>query len=397
MAKRRAHGEGSVFRRERDGKWVAIVELPRSPGGKRNRKTYTGRTEREVRKRLKAAQRAVDAGRDLTAANRTVAQYLQHWLDVEVEPSDRSQSTRVGHELNCRRHIIPTIGHVRLDQLDAVGVRLVHSEMTKKGAGPRTIQSAHVTLRAALQHALASGVLERNVASLVRSPRPTKDPSRVHALSPEVASRIVDHSAGGPWHAFWLVLLTAGLRKGEAMALRWSDVSFERATVRVERSLYRHRTDGLSFKPTKTANSTRALPLPTITLDSLQAHRRRQVEARLATTEWVDLDLVFCDAHGRPLDLGAPNDELHRTCRALGIPPERVHNFRHTAATIGGEVAGGDMAVVSRHLGHASISTTIDLYRDAVTASHRRLADGIADVLLQHGSPSTETSVAENS
>jgi integrase len=376
-----------VFQRERDSKWVAVLELPRGPDGKRQRKTYVGRTEREVRDKLKAAQRALEAGRDLTAGDRLLRDYLQHWLESEILPSDRSQSTKVGHELNVRLHLSPVIGHIRLANLDAVAVRQVHSAMSAKGLSTRTQQSAHVTLRAALQHALVTGLLGRNVASLVRAPRPQRDPNKVHALEPAVAGAIVRHTEGQPLHALWVLLLTTGVRKGEALALRWADLDTERSVLRVERSMFRLSGGGLVFKDTKTTNSMRSVPLPRLTLDALIEHRRRQIEARLlAGPYWSDYDLLFCGATGRPLDLKVPNVELRRVCKELDIPTERVHNLRHTAATIGGVVAGGDMALVSRQLGHASITTTIDMYRHAVTESQRFLIDGIADAILRGSS-----------
>lgn len=266
-------------------------------------------------------------------------------------------------------------------ELDAVAVRRVLTSMEQRGLSARSRQYVHATLRSALQHAVVIGLLDRNVASHVRAPRPTRDPDRVHPIPANVVVRIIEHTRDRPLHALWVLLVTSGMRKGEALALRWRDVDFDGATVTVSRSLARLPGGGLMFKEPKTKNSHRTIPLAHSTMETLRLHRHQQVTERLGAGEaWEDHDLVFCGLKGRPLGLEKPNKELGKVCDELGLPRERVHNLRHTAATIGGLVAGGDMFVVSRQLGHASITTTQDMYRNAVTEAQRSLADGIADV-----------------
>jgi integrase len=384
MTSRRAHGDGSVHKRQRDGLWVATIELPRGLDGKRRRKSFTARTQHEVRAKLRAAQREVEAGRSPSPRSSTVGELLDWWLSTEILPSDRSQSTKVGHEANVRLHLRPVLGHHIASRLDPLALRSLLQGMKNKCLSSRTQQSAVVTLKSAFKYAVDNGVLDRNPIVRVRPPRPECDPERVHDIPVERLVRILQESRNEPLHALWVLLATTGVRKGEALAWRWQDVDLDALTIRTERSLYRLRGGGLEVKTPKTANARRTLAIPQIAADALRAHRSRQASDRLAAgTSWVDQGFVFCGATGQPLDLKVPNRELHRICRRLGLPPERVHNLRHSVATLGGVVAQGDMHSVSKQLGHASISTTVDMYRHAVTAAQRALADGIG-VALEH-------------
>ena len=133
------------------------------------------------------------------------------------------------------------------------------------------------------------------------------------------------------------------------------------------------------LKEPKSAASVRGVGLPEQCAEALRRHRRLQAEQRMAAGAlWNDNDLVFCTAVGRLLDEGTPNRLLNRLCDTIGVPRERVHNLRHTAATIAGEVSGGDLHAIMALLGHSTISTTIDMYRHVVPESQQRLADGIA-------------------
>ena len=191
---------------------------------------------------------------------------------------------------------MPVLGHLEAVKLDAIAVRRLHEAIARKGLSARTQQSAHVTLSAALQHALRQGLVDRNVARQVRPPRPVRDPARVHAMPAQVIDRILRATLNEPLHALWVVLATTGLRKGEALALRWSDVDMDAGILRVERSLYRRREGGLGFKPPKTDKGRRALPIPAMTVDALRGHRSRQAYNRLvAGQEWTDHDLVSAD------------------------------------------------------------------------------------------------------
>ena len=174
-------------------------------------------------------------------------------------------------------------------------------------------------------------------------------------------------------------LLMTGLRKGELLALKWSDLDIDTDTLTVSRSAYRRPGVGMVTKPTKTDRQ-RTISMPRQCVELLREHRRYQASQRLAIGPlWQDHGLVFTTEAGGYLDEKVPNTVLHRVCKAIGLPPERVHNLRHSAAMTAASASHGDLHLVKNLLGHASISTTLDTYGHRMTESQVRLGEAMSD------------------
>jgi integrase len=369
--RRRSQGEGAVFRRASDGRWVGRVDVGHV-NGTRKRVTVYGKTEREVLAKLREVNKAKDRGQDFTARTRTVAEWLTEWLD-EIKATDgtRPQTLRWYRWL-VKDHIVPTLGPIRLDRLTPANVRHLLAELVKGGAGTVTIRQAHGLLRNALGDAERLDLLPRNVARSVRPP--AVDRQRRRALTPAEARRLLDKAAGERLYAFLVLAITTGLRRGELLAVRWSDVDFERGTLSVSRTLLR--LDGrLVFAQPKSETSTRTVPVPPMALAVLRDHKARQKEEREAAGErWWHLDLVFPSSVGTPMEPTNVNRWFRELRERAGLPWVRIHDLRHACATFMLNT-GADLRTIMETLGHSQIGITADLYAHVLPPRQRTASE----------------------
>lgn len=372
---RRGPGEGTVYRRK-DGRWEGTLYLG-SVAGKRVKRSFYGKTRKEVVQKLDAARRQTEQGLPLAPERQTLTSYLEQWLEDAARLRVRER-TFVGYETIVRRHLIPAIGQLRLTRLGPQHVQAMLAKKIEEGLAPRTVQSIHAVLRMALNDALRWELVQRNVAALVTPPR--SEQSDVLTLSSEQARRLLDAAERDRLGALFSVALALGLRRGEALGLRWGDVAFERGTLRVERSLQRV-GGALRLTEPKTSRSRRTIALPAPAASSLRAHRARQLEERLqAGSEWQDDDLVFTTQFGTPLDPRNVSRAFHKLLARTGLPRMRFHDLRHTCASL---LLAQNVhpRVVMETLGHSRISTTMDLYSHVAPEVQRDAAVGMERAL----------------
>lgn len=218
-------------------------------------------------------------------------------------------------------------------------------------------------LRAALQAATEEELIERNVAGLVKLRVTTG--RKITPLSVQEARRFLAMARTHRLSALWAVTLGIGLRRGEALGLKWSDVDLDRGRLTVRRSL--RRVDGkLSLHQTKTSTSERTIPLPQPLIRALREHHRHQHEERFtAGAAWEDHDLVFRTAHGRPIEPRNINRAFSALLRKANLRPIRLHDLRHSCATML-FAPGVEAATVQRILGHSSITVTTSTHVDVI-------------------------------
>jgi integrase len=238
-------------------------------------------------------------------------------------------------------------------------------------------------LHRALEQAVRFHLIPFNPASRVDPPKVRQD--EIAPLDAEQARRLLDAAKGDPLEALYVVSLTCGLRIGEALGLRWTNIDLDAGTLRVSRQLQRkRRLDGkpgkLVFSEPKNA-SRRTLDLPQRTLESLRTHRKRQLVQRVGATRYEDSGLVFATGIGTPFDAqNVVNRRFRPLLRRAGLPPIRWHDLRHTYATL--LLARGTHPThVQRYLGHASVQLTLDRYSHWMPSMGHNTAEGI-DVAL---------------
>jgi integrase len=313
----------------------------------------------------------------------TVGGFLRDWVPA-IEATVRAGTWR-SYRTNMERHVIPRIGHVPLRQLGPAHLNALYAQLLRSGRhdgngglSPRTVRYTHTILHRALRDAVRWGILSRNPADLADPPRHQRPTLSVWTA--EELRTFLRSTGDDRLHALWVTLAMTGLRRGEALALRWADIDFNRRRVSISRSLT-SAGGKLTFAEPKTARSRRSLAVDSDTLGELRTHRRRQLEERVA---WAgphdDADLVFARDDGSPLRPDSVSRRFIELAKAAGVPRIRVHDLRHTHATLALE-AGVNPKVVSERLGHSSVAFTLDVYSHVVPALDEEAANRVARLI----------------
>lgn len=374
---------GSVLKRGKT--WSCVLYLGRDNDGRKRQKWVGGfRTRKAAEGALSEALERVRTGTWADPGRQTVGEFLEDWLTA-VTPSLRP-STAESYEQTLRGWVIPRIGGVKLSALTAARLSALYGELLKSGRrdgkgglSARSVAYAHRIIVHALKDAVAWGLLARNPAAHVDAPRAGS--SEMHVWSQTEVQRFLSFVADDRLYALWAVLLATGLRRGEALGLRWDDVDFERRRLSIQRAVvvvgY-----GVQVAEPKTARGRRSVSIDPTTAAVLGAFRKRQVEERLAWgPAWQDTGYVFTSEDGRLLHPQQVTVTFKRRAREAGLPPIRLHDLRHTAATLA-LTAGIHPKVVSERLGHASIGITLDTYSHVGEGLQEEAASKVAGLIF---------------
>jgi integrase len=371
--RRRGHGEGSIYQRK-DGRWVASLSID---GHKR--KDLYGKTRKEVQEKLKIALREQQQGTLITTPQQTVEQFLTQWLEshrlaVRIRTYER-------YEQFVRLHLIPSLGHIKLDKLTVQHVKNLYVTLEKKQLSTTTLNTLHNMLHKALVDAVKWGLLMRNVCDAITAPK--RERHEIKPLTMEQAKQLLSAAKGQTLEALWVLALTTGMRRGEILALKWQDINFDQAMVQVRRIFTR--APGRTFieADPKTEKSKRSIMLTSIALDALKVHRRSQLETRLqAGSAWKDSDLIFCTSLGTPLHPNWVLAQFKKLLTRTGLPDMRFHDLRHSIATLLLSM-GIHPKVVQELLGHNRIQETVDTYSQVLPTIHKEAVKKLEDVLWQ--------------
>lgn len=364
MSKRRARGEGGISQRHDhescppmvdgkrpehrcQGRWMGSLDLGWS-GKKRIRKTVYGKTKREVQVKLADAKRA-QQDNALVLKSPTVEAWLTYWLDVICVERGLKVNTMKSHRSKTEQYLIPHLGRHRVDKLQPENVRALYAAMRQQGLSEATLRQTHAILRRALEVAVREGKAGRNVAAIIDPPKTTRH--KRTGLSVAEARRVLQGA-----DTRWYVALYLGLRQGEALGLRWSDVHLNADIpfLMVEQTLVREPGVGLVFDTPKSEASHRLVPLPTVV-----ASRFRVAWAEHVATGGKAGDLVFSapGTAGQPRDHRQDWGEWRSILQAAGVPHVALHAARNTTASLL-EEAGVPDRMVAQILGQSTVQVT---------------------------------------
>jgi integrase len=361
----RGRNEGAVYYDASRKRWRAEVSLGYRADGRRRRRRFTAKTKKEVLELLRRAT--------LGAAERTPCERptLSEWLDVWLERhcGGLAPATTASYRTDCVSRIAPALGGTKVADLTAAHVQSLYDELKAKGLSARSVQRAGVTLGKALSDAVANGFLKSNPVSLVRKPRP--EPKRVRALTAEEIRRLLSAAEGHRLRPLLVLALDSGARQGELFALRAGDIDLDSRKVLISRSLEEiggiHRE-----KPTKTRKE-RSITISATTAASLR---------RLLADEPTEPNgPVFRNDAGGWLDKSNFHRNLWtRWLKAAGLEGVRFHDLRHTCAS---QLlrAGIPIKTVSERLGHANVSTTLNVYAHTLPGMDSAAADAMDGLL----------------
>ncbi|MFD6285227.1 tyrosine-type recombinase/integrase [Streptomyces sp. NPDC060205] len=349
---RQPNGRSSIYQ-SKDGKWHGRVTVGIRDDGKPDRRHVERKTRAEVTSAVRELEKQRDSGAMRKAGRAwTVEAWLTHWVDT-IAPLAVNENTMVGYGVAVRKHLIPALGAHRLDKLGPEHIERFYGRMQADGRRAGTIHQIHRTFRTSLNEAVRRGHLARNPVQLAKAPRLREEEVEPYTVE-EVQSllRAADNRRNS---ARWAVALSLGLRQGEALGLKWADVDLTRGALMVRRSRRRPRyahgcgdTCGrkAGYCPqrqrtnpetadTKSRAGRRAVGLPAQLVDLLWTHRTKQEAERAAAgDDWTDEGWLFATRTGRGTSPRTDYDDWKELLDDAKVRDGRLHDARHTAATV---------------------------------------------------------------
>jgi integrase len=375
---------GSVFKRGRS--WTAQVFLGRDAvtGRKRYRQWGGFPTRRAAEQALTRQLELLRVGDYADAGTTTLGDFLDRWLEsvgTRVRPT-----TAASYRDMLEGHVVPRIGNVRLDQLRPMNLSSLYTDLLASGRrsgtgglSARTVQYIHRIVSNALSDAVRWNLLAWNPASRVDAPR--VEMKEMRTWTAVDVRRFLAGVADDRLFALWHLLCTTGMRRGEALGLGWRDIDFAGGNVAVRRQLVEVNYE-LRYSEPKTARGRRSVALDPYTIGALREHRDRQRKERTDLGALAPAEFVFTKLDGTPLQPQNVSQAFGNIIRRDGLPTIRLHDLRHTAASLM-LAAGVHPKIVSERLGHAGIQITLDRYSHVTAGLQAEAANVLARAVFE--------------
>src|ERR687897_185733 len=372
MAKKRGSGKGEISRHKKSGLYMARYTVQTPEGSKR--KTIYGKKRQDVADQLAKALADRADGIVFDDKNLTLGEYLDRWLSDAVRGTVR-ESTYSRDKYLVTNHVKPSIGRVKLNNVNALHLQSLYRERLDSGLSGSTVQKIHHVLHKALTQAMRWDLIPRSPADSVKAPTPT--PKEMHPLSALEARQLLEAARGDRLEALYVLAVHTGMRRGELLGLRWGDVDVENATVRVRRTLTRNGTGHVLGEP-KTKKSRRTVRITPRAVEALNGHRAKQSEEMLTSGSLhQEQGLVFAGTGG---GLITPSNPRQRSFKPLlehpGLPRLTFNDLRHTCASLLFQ-KNVHPKFVQELLGHASVSITLDTYSHMLPGMGNQAADAM--------------------
>lgn len=380
MAKKRANGEGSI-RKRKDGRWEGRYTAGRNPEtGKAIYKNVLGKTQAEVKEKLKQALETAKRLDFTKAGQYNVGQWLELWLEdyakLKVRPS-----THKTYQGFIKHHVTPNIGSIPLLKLTTMDLQKMYKKLLEsgrvdrteakdkpKGLSTKTVRNIHQMVSSALRFAMEQKLIPENPAT--RCALPKVERKEMKTLPMDQLNAFFDEAKRtGVFELYYIDLLT-GLRRGELLGLKWDDIDFKNGILHVRRQVMRQEGKMVEA-PLKTKNSYRSIAIPADAVEVLKMQRDK-----IGTSS----EYVFPSPTGGPMSSDSVLHMLQRVLKRAGLERIRFHDLRHTFATLALQ-NGVDVKTVSGMLGHYSAGFTLDTYAHVTTAAQRNAANTMGNVL----------------
>ena len=366
---KRANGEGSIWKRK-DGRWCASIVWDGE------RKYFYAASRVDVTIRLNKALEQRAAGLAAATTSTTITEFFRQWID-DIKPTIR-YSTWFRYKRLLELHALPKIGCIALSELRPQHLQRLYASSLEEGMSPTSVHHLHTVIHKLLGAAQRWDIVARNVADLADAPRISR--KEVRTLSQEEVRRLLQSVSEPRLRAFLTLAVTTGMRQGELLGLMWTDVSFKNRSIAV-RSNRAYTETGYAISQVKTKHSRRLIKLSDMAIQALYEHQQAQHELSfLLGGSWSDNGLVFTNDHGGLWNHVNVRLAFDRVLRETHLPRIRIHDLRHTAATLLLE-HGVHPKVVSEMLGHSTIAITLDTYSH-VTAGLQQAAIEAMDQII---------------
>lgn len=379
MAKRRANGEGNIRKRS-DGRWEGRYTAGRNPEtGKPVYKNVLGKTQAEVKAKLKAAIEESASLDVMNAEQYTTGQWMDVWFEdcakIKVRPS--SHQTYRGYIDN---HIKPNIGDIPLGKLSSLHLQKLYKKLLAggrverieaksqpKGLSAKTVRNINQVISSAMDFAKDQKLISSNPTDGCALPKPEHKEMKTLPVE-QLTSFLREAKESGVFELYYIELAT-GLRRGELLGLKWEDIDLAQGSLRVQRQIARINGEVIEA-PLKTKNAYRTLPLSADAVGVLQEQRKKSGNS----------PYVFPSPTGGPISPDSVLHMLHRVLKRAGLSKVRFHDLRHTFATLALQ-NGVDIKTVSGMLGHYSAGFTLDTYTHVTTSAKKEAANTMGSIL----------------
>lgn len=366
MAKKAAKGMGTIRKKvvKRGDKEYVYFEARYTAGydpgtGKQIQRSITGKTQKEVAKKLKEATAAIDAGTYTAPSKMTVGQWLDIWTAEYL--GGVKPRTVDNYKGVVRSRIKPGLGVVKLDTLTPHTIQSYYNGLTKEGLAPKTVKNIHGILHKALQQAVANGYIRTNPADHCILPRPVR--RELAPMDEDMITAFLKAIQGHPLEELFTVTLFTGMREGEALGLLWECVDLTKGMITIDKQLQLIRGSKGQYQMVPTKNSKgRTVAIAPFVVTTLRRVKHKQLENRLRYGEcWEDSGFVFTDELGHHLSASSVYKAFKRVVEEIGSPSTRFHDLRHSYA-VASIKSGDDIKTVQENLGHATAAFTLDVY-----------------------------------
>ena len=367
----RGKKEGSIHRLP-SGSWRAQVTL------QGRRLGFTAKTRRECQEWIKKTQSQIDEGMTFASTKITLAEYLDGWLSNSK--FSKRPATWKHYEQLIRSYIVPIIGNIKIKDLRPEHIQGLYNQLLEQKVGVHVVRKIHTLLHSALVQAVKMGTIPRNPADAVM--QPTEPSKEMKILDENQVSQLLVSVSGHRWEALFYLAVTTGMRQMELLGLKWTDVDWIKQTIKVERQLVRPDGEGIQFAPTKTKFGRRSVDLGSRAIEVLRRHYEHQHVVRMAAGEkWQEHGLIFTNSIGGPIHPRNLLRDFKILLRRAGLPVIRFHDLRHTAASLMLN-HGTPILVVSRRLGHAKPSITLDVYGHLLPSVQAEAAEMLDELIM---------------
>lgn len=380
LGSKRANGEGSIYKRK-DGRWSGQVSGEINPfTGKIRRVTVYGKSRNEVqnkvRKLLNDRESGISIGQDKITLETWLSTYLNNYKKQMVR-----ESTFIRYESIINLHIRPNIGKIQLRTLKTSDLQTLYNKLISKFS-LSVVKLSHSIIYQSLKQAVKENILPRNVAENTLIPR--KQKKEVRPLKKEDIADFIRVNKDNKYFLPVFLSLATGMRRGEILALLWENVNLDKGYIQISKSISLGKHNRVTIVDCKTEKSKRIVPLPEVIIKELKRHKSEQLKNKLRMgTLFQDNGLVFSQKHGGYLTTACFHKNFKRMLRESGISTDiRFHDLRHTYATMLLE-AGENPKTIQELLGHANISTTLNIYSHVSCRLKEKAAEKI-NVLLKN-------------
>ena len=394
----RDHGQGSLFWHEKRKVWTASFSYTDPADGVRRYRRKSGKTKGPLNDWLDEMKNAKKAGKSLDPKSATIKEWMPIWLG-EYKKNIRP-TTRASYADNIQRIIVPEIGSLKIREVTPLDIQSFISRIEKKYS-PRGVQYARGILSQSLKDAEEDGLIDRNPVRGKKTKGPRVPKAEIFAPEQADVQRFLESAKKTYFYHYFLILASAGCRRGEALGLKWSDVDFDLkdgyGSISIQRGVIYTKETGVDFSEPKTKAGRRRIKLPIDVMDELKIHRLKQKELRLKNADvWQDQNLVFpvqdgglqnpdnienaffrimkSAELGEWIDTGREDKDGNKIKRHEAA--WRLHDLRHAHAS-DLFAAGWDAEAVRERLGHENVAITLEIYAHVRASVQKRMAEGL--------------------